>query len=431
MTAFNLVLALFLVFLNGFFVAAEFALVKVRATQLQARAEKGNATARLALHASHHLDAYLSATQLGITLASIGLGWVGEPAVAALLEPLLHQLKLSKGLTEGISFGVAFTMVSVFHIVLGELAPKSWAIQRSETLTLLIVRPLHFFYIVFRPVIVAMNKLAALTLKPFGIDAASGHETAHSEEELRMLVKASGQSGVLNETEVEIAGHVLGFADKTVIDVMVPRVDVLVLDANRPVSENIERALASPFSRYPLVDGDHDEVLGVVHIKELFALAMRGGEDMRSICREALHVPVTKPLDQMLRDFQQERAHMAIVLDEYGGLAGVITLENVIEEIVGDIADESDPAGGEIHQISDREWLVAGRVRIDKANESLNLNWESDEHDTVAGYVFERIGRIPKAGETIHVEDTEVRVEEVDGRRVQRLRVRKSKPAVL
>jgi len=423
MTTLGLVLALLLVLLNGFFVAAEFALVKVRSTQLQARADQGSSVARLALQASKHLDAYLSATQLGITLASIGLGWVGEPAVSSILEPLLHSTGIKEEVVEGISMGIAFTLVSMFHIVLGELAPKSWAIQKSESLSLLIIRPLHWFYILFRPVIAGMNFLAALILRPFGINAAGGHEVAHSEDELRMLVVASGEQGVLNETEVEIAGHVLGFADKNVGDIMIPRVDMVVLDVTHPFQENIALALSQPFSRYPLVNGDHDDILGVVHVKDLFSIDALGEEDIRRICREVPRVPITKPLDLMLRDFQRERVHMAVVQDEYGGTAGIVTLENVIEEIVGEIADESDPAEGDLRRIGESQWRVSGSSRLTKIHEQLGLKLESEEHETISGYLFERLGRVPRIGDTLVVEDTTLTVEDADSRRARRILV--------
>jgi CBS domain containing-hemolysin-like protein len=424
MTGFGLLLSLFLVLLNGFFVAAEFALVKVRSTQLAERVERGNRTAELALKASQNLDAYLSATQLGITLASIGLGWVGEPAVAAILEPLLKRTGASMATVEGISFGVAFSLVSIFHIVLGELAPKSWAIQRSESLTLLVIRPLHVFYVVFRPIIAAMNALAALVLRPFGIRPASEHETAHSEDELRMLVMASGESGVLNDTEVEIAGHVLGFADKSVGEVMVPRVEITVLDVTRPLEENVQTARVKPYSRYPLVEGDHDDVIGVVHVKDLFGLVAGGETDIRRVCREVLRVPESKPLDRMLRDFQRERIHMAIVLDEYGGTAGIVTLEDVLEEIVGDIADEHDPQEGKVQRLGPSEWTVSGTVRLDKLNEAVGTSLLSDDHETLSGYVFEHLGHVPQCGETVTLPGAVIEVEESDGRRAVRLRVR-------
>ncbi|RYD36693.1 MAG: HlyC/CorC family transporter [Verrucomicrobiaceae bacterium] len=308
-------------------------------------------------------------------------------------------------------------------VVLARQHPWHHHLQTGVRLVVGKGQPLHLFYILFRPIIGLMNSLAALILRPFGIDAAGGHETAHSEDELRMLVMASGESGVLNETEVEIAGQVLGFADKTVEDVMVPRVDMVSLDAKRPLVENIERALASPFSRYPLIDGDHDEILGIVHIKDLFTLVHENGDDIRGICRETLQVPISKPLDLMLRDFQSVRTHMAVVQDEYGGVAGVVTLENVIEEIVGDIADESDPTERDIHPSGTDEWLIAGRVRLEKVNVATGLRLVSEEHDTVGGYVFEKLGRMPRTGDRINVEGYELFVQESDGRRVKLVRI--------
>lgn len=419
----GILLALFLVLLNGFFVAAEFAIVKVRETRIAELAKDGIASAKLAGHAIRHMDAYLSATQLGITLASIGLGWVGEPTVANLLEPVFARLEVSEATAKGISFAIAFTMVSAAHIVLGELAPKSWAIQRSERVTLGLIYPLHWFYIIFKPIIFVLNGFAGKLLKVVGIEPAHGHENVHSGDELRMLMQSSGDSGVLNEVEVELAGRVLGFAEKTVEDVMVPRVDIVGLDATRPLPENIQVAQEKPFSRYPVYNGDQDDIVGFVHIKDLMKLAPDSDAAITSVIRPPMYVPESKQLDQMLRDFQREKTHMAIVMDEYGGTAGLVTLENVIEQIVGDIADEYDDEPGAFQQLAEREWRISGRTRLYDVEEKLGIEISSEDNETLAGYVFERFGRVPRPSQVLIEDACRIVVEEVQGRRITWLKV--------
>jgi CBS domain containing-hemolysin-like protein len=422
-TTVALLVAVFLVLLNGFFVAAEFALVKVRATRLAELSKRGSGSAKLAEHAVKHLDAYLSATQLGITLASIGLGWVGEPSVAALLVPLFQATNMPDHLTPGISFAVAFSIISVAHIVLGELAPKSWAIQRAENVSVGVAYPLHWFYIMFRPAITVLNGMAGLLLRACGIRPASEHEMAHTEDELRLLLMTSGQHGVLNETEVELAAHVLGFSTKTVEEVMVPRVDIVALDTQRPLERNIQTAKTKPYSRYPLMNGDHDDIVGMIHIKDLFTL--KQDMDILSIRREVLAVPETKPLDKMLRDFQREKIHMAIVLDEFGGTAGLVTLEDVIEEIVGEIADEYDPEAADISERAEGEWLVMGRTRLAELNDRLGLSFESKDHDTLGGLMFELLGRTVKTGARVTTGGSELTLVKREGRRISQVLIKR------
>ncbi|MBN9501029.1 MAG: hypothetical protein BGO01_07440 [Armatimonadetes bacterium 55-13] len=420
--AFGILLAAFLVFLNGFFVAAEFALVKVRRTQLQENLKEGTKGAALALHATHHLDAYLSATQLGITLASIGLGWVGEPTVARLLDPVFGAIGLAEQYRHGAAFAVAFTVISVFHIVLGELAPKSWAIQKPERMVSLVVYPLHWFYLVFKPAIWVLNGLAGALLRIFGLHTASDHETAHSEEEILMLVKASGQSGVLNPTEVLLAGKVLNFADKAAYDIMIPRVEVAVLDVSQTLEQTLEAIRAQPYSRYPVVDGDRDSVVGVVHVRDL--LALKPGESLSSVVRSAHFVPESRSLDLLLRDFQQWHQHMAVVLDEHGGTAGIVTLEDVIEQIVGEISDEYDVKPPQIEQVADNEWRVQGQARIRQIADELEVEISDEKHDTVAALVSDALKHKPRRGDCLKLGNVEFEVSEIAHGRPSTLIVR-------
>ncbi len=423
----GILLALFLVLLNGFFVASEFAIVKVRETRMMELARDGVASAKLATHAIHQMDAYLSATQLGITLASIGLGWVGEPTIARLLDPVFAQMELSPATAKGISFAIAFTLVSAAHIVLGELAPKSWAIQKSESATLKLIYPLHWFYVLFKPVIFVLNKMAAGLLKLLGIQPALGHENVHSGEELKMLMQSSGDSGVLNEVEVELAGRVLGFAEKSVDDIMVPRVDIVALDATKPLHENIVLAQEKPFSRYPVYNGDQDDVIGFVHIKDLMKLVTAKDATIESVVRPPMYVPESKPLDQMLRDFQREKTHIAIVMDEYGGTSGLVTLENVIEQIVGDITDEYDDEPGAFQDLGEGVWRVSGRTRIGDVEQQCGIEMSDEDNDTLAGFVFERFGRVPRPSQVLVEDGYQIIVDEVQGRRITWLRIQVQK----
>lgn len=421
-TELAVVFALFLVFLNGFFVAAEFALVKVRHTRIVQLVDEGKSTAKMAHHAITHLDAYLSATQLGITLASLGLGWIGEPAFAVILEPLFAAAGTSEAVSKGISFAVAFTVISILHIVLGELAPKSWAIQKPEKVSLGIAFPLHWFYVLFKPAIIVLNGLAGRVLKLVGIRPASEHEMAHSQEEISMLLSASGESGVLKESEVDIVKHVFRFGDKNAGDVMLPRVDIAMIRADWSVKDAADFALSHPFSRYPITDGDADSIQGMVHIKDLLRLERDGGE-LASIRRDVLMVPESRPLDDLLRDFQKERTHMAIVVDEYGGTAGLVTLEDVLEQIVGSIVDETDVFSPEIETLSEGVFLIKGVTRLDTVNENLGTEFESEDFESLGGLIYSMLDGSPEKGRSVDLDGWSATVEDVKDGRVARVRL--------
>lgn len=428
-TGLSLFVAFLLVLLNGFFVAAEFALVKVRSTQIVELANEGKPSARMALHAIHHLDAYLSATQLGITLASISLGWIGEPAFEALLHPLFHALHLPVQVSKTISFLVPFAIISALHIVLGELAPKSLAIQKSAGVSLAIAYPLHWFYWLFRPAISVLNGAAALVLRLFRLQPASEHELAHSQEELRMILTASGQSGVLKDSEVDLVKHVFEFADKVAWDIMVPRVDMTYMDATWPLERNLEIANSHTYTRYPLCESDSDHVIGMIHIKDLVRLSAAGGGDIRQIRREIIFVPETKSIDQLLREFQLRKMHMAIVLDEYGGTAGIVTLEDVLEEIVGEIHDEFEEPLPDVLRVSDTELLVDGKVMLDDLKTDYEIELPENESETVGGWVLDAVGGIPENGLTVDAAPYAIQVVEMDGQRVRKVRIMRLEPA--
>ena len=433
--------ALFLVLLNGFFVAAEFAIVKVRATRIDELAAKGRFGARKAQQAVRHLDAYLSATQLGITLASLGLGYIGEPAFAHLLEPALTGF--GEKARHTIAFAIAFTIITALHIVVGELAPKSLAIQKAEVVTLAIVYPLDWFYRLFKLPIALLNWIASLVLRLFGLQPASeGAEgEAHSEDELRLILNASHAGGEIRESERELVNRVLDFAHRQAKEVMVPRPDMIFLSTTRPIAENIAAAERSGFTRYPLCDGSPDDVVGMVHIKDLLALATAQdvldtegqAQLLRGIARPVLRVPETKPIDQMLREFQRQHQHLAVIVDEYGGTAGIVTLEDILEEIVGDIQDEFDRTSPELEPAGKDCYHVDARMALSKLQRTLQIEGPAEELevDTVGGFVLSTLGGAAREGDTLPYGEATFTITEMAGRRIRKVRVCVPEPAVV
>lgn len=426
---------IFLVMLNGFFVAAEFAIVKVRDSQLQESIDEGVRGAKFARNVTKHLDAYLSATQLGITLASIALGMVGEPYIARIIEPLFYKVGLTNEFyLHKISLGVSFAIITFLHVVLGELTPKSLAIRKSLPVTLWIARPLHWFYFLCIPFIFVLNGTANWLLKKiFNIDPVAEGERVHSEEELKHIVAESERSEEVTETEKKIVLNALTLNDRYVRDLMTPRKDVVFLDMNLSFEENLKIALESKHTRFPLVQGGHlDQTLGLIHTKDLLRLVQDRGKshDLLSIKRELLLVPEMMSIDILLKFFLEKHAHFALAIDEYGGGVGIVTLDNVFEEIVGDIQDEFDTAEKpEFRRINDDEFEVEGMLNLYELNEFSDLELESDEVTTVGGYVTHVLGHFPKLGEMVRIEHYEVTTTRVEARRVGQLhfkRVEKS-----
>ncbi|AGL03304.1 hemolysin family protein [Desulfoscipio gibsoniae] len=422
-TALQILLALFLVFLNGVFVAAEFSFVKVRPTRLAQLVDEGNKMAKTAQCCVKNIDAYLSVCQLGITVSSLGLGWLGEPVVAKLLEPLMFLLGItSPAAIHSISFVIAFSLVTFMHVVLGELVPKSLAIQRAEIVTLWLALPMRFFYFIFYPGIVLFNGTANNILKLFGVRPASEHEESHSEEELEMLVQESYRGGHLDKEEWRLLQNVFDFEDKVVRDVMVPRPEVVYLDLTKPLEENIDIAKKSGHTRFPLCEGDRDNVLGLIHIKDLFRL--EAGSGLNDVRRNIMLVPEGMPLDKLLHNFQQQHQHMALVVDEYGGTAGIITMENILEELVGEIQDEFDHEQPQIITEDEKTYLVDGRLLLDEAAQIFNLPVEDEEeYDTLAGYMFGRLGKRPRVGDIVELDGFKLEVAEINRLNIRRIRL--------
>ncbi len=413
-------IVLAIVLLNAFFVAAEFAIVKVRDSQLQAAIEEGTHGAKFAQHVTRNLDAYLSAGQLGITLTSIALGIFGEPYVAMVVQPLMFKLGVvNETVIRWSSIGIAYAVVTYLHVVLGEQTPKVLAIRKSLAVSLVIARPLHFFYILLKPAIVILNGSTNFALKfLFRIDPVSESELAHSEEELRHIVAESQKSKEVTETEKDILLNALALNDRCVRDVMTPRNQVISLDADETFEVNLKVAIDSKHTRYPLVEGHLDHSIGIIHIKDLLSLIGKPQPDLRKIKRELHMVPEMMPIDKLLRFFLDKHVHVALAVDEFGGAVGVVTLDNVLEEIVGDIQDEFDHEISEFRRINDNEFTVEGTYNLYELADQTGIDLKSDEVSTIGGYVTHLLGHLPKVGEKVIIEDYEVTTTKADLRRV-------------
>jgi CBS domain containing-hemolysin-like protein len=414
-----------LIGLNGFFVAAEFALVKVRSTQIETLAKTGASKAQLAQHVIGHLDSYLSACQLGVTMTSLGLGWVGEPFVADLLVPMFSALGVNEtAIVHTVAFAIAFTIITYLHIVLGEQSPKWLAIQYARSTTLAIARPLHLFYKIFRPFIWTLNASSNAFLRFIGIKPVSEHEMMQSEEELRLMLS---RGKAITSTGKRISLRAIELRDRTVRQVMVPRTNLVVLDTNKSLEQNLALAIDNQFTRYPLCDQNMDNIVGMVHLKDLFKLkgATGPGTRLLEIKREMLFVPETSSLERILNTFLAKRVLMAIAVDEYGGTAGLVTLENVLEELVGEIRDEFDTESVFVQKISDTEYIVDGLMPMLDFTRQFSVVPESTDVISVSGYVVQILGRSPVRGTSVRLGVWLATVEAVDGIKIKSIRLRK------
>jgi CBS domain containing-hemolysin-like protein len=393
----------FLVFLNGFFVAAEFALVKVRASQIEIKAKTGSRVAKIAKHMTQHLDGYLAATQLGITLASLGLGWVGEEVMTKIVSNFFNliNIDMSSSVATNIGHVLAFAIITVLHIVFGELAPKSLAIQRPIGTTMGIALPLHFFYLLFRPFIWLLNGFANFILKIMGISTIGGHEAHHSSEELQYLLYQGKESGALETNEHELIKNVFDFNDRVVKNIMVPRTKISGIELNTPHKEVLDIIIREGYSRIPVYDETIDKIVGIVHAKDILPLLAENKECvLRDIIRKPYFIPETKKINDLLSELQLKRIQIAIVLDEFGGTAGMVTAEDIVEELVGDIQDEYDEEKPIVEKVSANEFIIDATASIYDVNEYLPHDLPEDgDYDTVAGLVSEIFGKIPDVGE--------------------------------
>jgi CBS domain containing-hemolysin-like protein len=374
------------------------------------------------------LDAYLSVCQVGITVASLGLGWVGEPAVSHLIAPVLEWAGItSERIMSVIAVALGFAVITYAHLVFGEQAPKYFSIQKAEGVSIWISRPLKMFMFLFRPMVWLVNASTNFVLQPWGIRLGEQME-AHSEEELRIMISSAVSSGELEPEEQDYLNNVFDFGDRVAREIMVPRPDIETLRSDSPLGELVDAAAFGRYTRYPVYEGDLDHILGAVHVKDLFRAAKEGAEnfDIKSIVRDCLVVPENKPIEQILREFQQRKLQMAIVIDEWGSVEGLITIEDVLEEIVGEIQDEFDEGEATIEEVAEGVYAVDGRIPITEVNEYFGLDLPHEDFDTIGGFVLGALGRPPEPEDTVEADGVLLHVKSVDGPRVSMLTLRRS-----
>ncbi|GKZ15249.1 hemolysin family protein [Haladaptatus sp. T7] len=430
----GVLLAFFLVIMNGVFVAAEFAFVKVRPTQVTALVERGKPGAALVQDVVQNLDDYLAVSQLGITLSSLGLGWIGEPAVATLIEPVLGQL-LPSGTVHLVAFVLGFGFITFLHVVFGELAPKTFAIQEATRISLLVAPLMKFFYYVFVPGIIVFNGTANYFTRLAGVSPASESEETHTESEIRMILTRSEETGHIDLDEVEMIESVFELGDTVAREVMVPRPDVETVPASMSLPDLRSVAATGTYTRYLVLDEDGNQPLGFVHAKDILRANEAETEQdstvtARELARAVLTVPETRRIDAILADFQTRgEGQMAVVVDEWGVFEGIVTIEDILEEIVGDIQDEFDTGAQEpsIEKRNDGAYVVDGGVPIQDVNDRLDSRFESDDVETIGGLVFSRLGRVPEVGDQIEETGYLLQVEAVDDTRIERLVIQETR----
>jgi CBS domain containing-hemolysin-like protein len=422
-----------LVLVNGFFVAAEFALVKIRDTQLEPLIAKGQWRARVVRRVRRNLDRSLSAAQLGITLASLGLGWIGEPVFAALLAPVMSWLKIdSPTLQHSLAFAIGFTTITFLHISAGEQAPKWLAIRKSMASALVVAPPLEWFGRLTYPLIWVLNETSLWMLRQIGIEPHGELEMAHSEEELRLLLTSSQKAAHATPFGRDLVLNALDLKHRVARDVMRPRREMVGLNTQASLAECLDAAERTRFSRFPLCEeGDVDRTLGVVHIKDLYAMRIkaRSARDLLAVARKIVYVPPSARLEKLLQRLLERRLHLAIVVDEYGGTLGMVTLENILEELVGQIQDEFDQEKPLLVKSGDNSWTVDGGLPLRELEDLTGERLAAEDVTTVNGWVTQRLGGFPKAGDTIRIGRHELRVEAINGLQVARLSLQLNPPA--
>ena len=423
--ALKLAAVILLIFMNGFFVAAEFAIVKIRKSRLDMLVQEGNKRAGYARKLTEHLDASLSVTQLGITLASLGLGWIGEPAIAELIIPVTSSLGIGEAAAHTLALALGFAVITAGHIILGELTPKSMAIQHVEGVALGVALPMLIFHRLMYPFVWLLNHVANWVVRKLGFDASAEENAAHSEEEIRILMKESHKHGYIDKTEFDFVDNVFDFSDLDVREIMVPRTDMICLYLEDDIEKSMQTALNSPQTRYPICREDKDHVIGFLHTKDLLATLYRGQKpDLEKLARQVLVVPETMAVSKLLKIMQHKRAQLAIVVDEYGGTAGLLTFEDIIEEIVGDVQDEFDQERPEVERRGAGIYSVDARLLVEEINEILEINLETDNVDTIGGWLYERVAIPPRVGQMSSYDGNEFFIEEMENVRITRVLVK-------
>jgi CBS domain containing-hemolysin-like protein len=439
-TVFNVLLVIFLVLANGFFVASEFALVAVRKSRIEALAAEGNKAAQRCLNLLENLNAYISATQLGITLASLGLGWVGEPAVAALLEPLLIRIGEATGaaflasgaVLHAISFAIAFSFITFLHIVFGELAPKTAALELSERVSMAVALPLQIFYKVFYYPIRLLDWTGTKTVRLFGLHPTGDHGSIYTEEELRSLIALSHKSGHVNQEEQKLINSVFEFSETTVKEAMIPRTQIASISSDCSLADIAKAFSQHGYSRLPVHRASLDDVVGFVHSKDVMPFLLEPDSfNLEKVLQSPLYVVDTAKLEDVLRQMQREKSHFGFVVDEHGGVEGIITLEDLLEEIVGDISDEHDEEVREqIDEQADGSFLLDGGLAVRDLNRRLELNLPvSEGYTTIAGFLMSESGELLNEGEEVRFNGHVFLVEKVENRRIIKVRMEKAPTA--
>ncbi|MCR9119364.1 MAG: hemolysin family protein [bacterium] len=419
----GLATAAVLVLLNGFFVAAEFALVKVRGSRLQTLVDEGRPFATIAKWLADRLDSALSACQIGITMASLALGWVGEPAFARILDSPLHSLGLSESAIHTIAFLVGFSVITGLHLVIGEQAPKIFAIRKPEIMTIWCAAPLLFFYCLFYPLVVSLNFTTALLLRMVGVEPLDGHDSPHTEDEIRALMAQAHMHGELTRTEVGLLNAVFEFDDMVARQIMLPRSDTIFFDADQTLDECISGIRETKHSRYPVVEKSLDDVIGILHIKDVITSHHDGDTSIRNLVRPVFPVPESMAVGDLLKHFQNSHQLLSTVVDEYGTVIGIVTLENVLERIVGAVEDEFDAEKPLIEHQEEGEFIILGGAPLDFVERETGVRIESQEADTLSGALTDLVGRIPEKDDQLDLADATLRVLEIDGTRASRILV--------
>ncbi|WP_179134629.1 hemolysin family protein [Oceanobacillus timonensis] len=424
----NLLAVAVLIALTAFFVMSEFAIVKIRSTQLEPHIAAGKKSAAMAKNVVTHLDEYLSACQLGITITALGIGRLAEPTFERMLHPLLETVHIGPGFVTTLSIIISILIATFLHVVIGELAPKTLAIQKAEKVTLMTARPLTWFYRLMFPFIWFLNGSARLLTKAIGLKPMSGHEETHTEEELRLILADSYKSGEINQSEMMYVNNIFDFDERVAREIMTPRTEMIYFSLEDSFEENMEIIREGQFTRYPVADEDKDNIVGLVNLKEVFTGKLNNDEPatIEDYIRPIIHISEATPIRQLLLRMQKDRIHMAIVNDEYGGTAGLVTVEDILEEIVGDIRDEFDEDEvPDFETIDDTTYLVAGRVSLDDINQKLDIHLEDDEVDTIGGWFFTH-NLEAEVGTVMEFEGYTFMLAEKDGYQIKRVKITKA-----
>jgi CBS domain containing-hemolysin-like protein len=431
----RLIAVAILVLANGFFVAAEFALVSVRSTRIAELVKQGNKSAVWVKKAIDNPDRFIAATQLGITLASLGLGWIGEPALSHLLQPVieLFPAAVEAEVSHSIAVGLSFAIITFLHVVVGELAPKSIALQSPERTSLVVAQPTVWTERIFKPAIWALNGAGNALLRLLGMQLSDEHSAAHSIDEIKMLVSASAQSGVFASDEEDMVNAIFDLENTPVRQLMVPRTEMIALPSNASLDDILKISIEDPYTKMPVYLENLDHIVGVVHLKDVVRArhgANQTAKTAADLMREALFVPESAKVRTLLNLLRMRRRHIAIVLDEFGGTAGVVTLEDLLEEIVGEVDDPfaSEP---EIQPLPNGSTLIEGLMSIDEVNDHFKIQLHDPDYDTIAGFILGNLGRLASVGDTIHIDGYNIRVEQMDGLRIDRVSLTPEKSPIV